>query len=412
MPDLVLWFWILGLILTVGALFSGLIDRSPLSFSLIFLALGALLSDSGAGVISMEAEGVLLEVVATLTLALILFLDAVNLEIDQLGRRLLTPLLIIGPGSALVIGLSAVTLALLLDFPWVIAFIGGAALASTDPAVLREIVRDPRVPRSIRQVLKIEAGTNDVVVLPVVLILIAVAVDEGRSAGAWTAFLLKLLLAGPAIGFAIGGLGSWLMRQIDRRTRARDEHQALFGIGLVLSAYAAATLAGSDGFLAAFAAGLAVVLLNQSMCDCFLEYGEVTAEMATMLAFMLFGAVLAGLFDSVAVGPAIGLAALVLLVFRPTALGAVLSRAHMSWAAKGFVGWFGPRGLNSLLLVLLAVHAGVPGAEVLLGTVGVVVVASVVLHGRRRDRLPGCTPERWLGRPSKKSGRPRLLRLT
>ena len=107
---------------------------------------------------------------ATLTLALILFLDAVNLEIDQLGRRLLTPLLIIGPGSALVIGLSAVTLALLLDFPWVIAFIGGAALASTDPAVLREIVRDPRVPRSIRQVLKIEAGTNDVVVLPVVLI--------------------------------------------------------------------------------------------------------------------------------------------------------------------------------------------------------------------------------------------------
>jgi NhaP-type Na+/H+ or K+/H+ antiporter len=89
-------------------------------------------------------------------------LDAVNLQIEELGKRWLIPALILGPGTLLIIALGAVPLALLLGFGWIVAFIGGAMLASTDPVVLREIVRDQRIPRSVRQVLKIEAGTNDV----------------------------------------------------------------------------------------------------------------------------------------------------------------------------------------------------------------------------------------------------------
>ena len=333
------------------------------------------------GAIEIEPRDPALEIVATLTLSLVLFLDAVNLQIDELGRRWLVPALILGPGTALIIGLGALPLALLLDFTWIVAFIGGAILASTDPVVLREIVRDRRIPRSIRQTLKLEAGMNDIIVLPVILILIAVANDEASDAAGWLTLVVKLLLLGPVIGFAVGGAGSWLVSKIDARMTIRREYQALYGVGLVLASYAAATAAGGDGFLSAFAAGLAVILLNQKLCDCFLEYGEVTSEMAMLLAFILFGAVLSGILDTVAVGSSLILAALVIFVIRPSVLGGVLARARMSWEAHAFVSWFGPRGLNSLLLALLVVNAGITGSELLLATVGVVVLASVLLHG-------------------------------
>ncbi|NIR59939.1 MAG: hypothetical protein GWO02_10630, partial [Gammaproteobacteria bacterium] len=229
----------------------------------------------------------------------------------------LIPALILGPGTAVVIALGAVPLALLLGFPWVVAFMGGAILASTDPVVLREVLRDERIPRSVRQVLQIEAGMNDLVVLPVLLVLIAIAGDEAGSVGGWVAFGAQTLLLGPAIGFAIGGGGAWLMERVDERVPVRSEHQALYGVGLVLASYALATAVGGDGFLGAFFAGLAVVLLNRSLCSCFLDFGETAAEMAMMLAFVLFGVVLAQVLAEVSLVEVAVLAALVILVIRP-----------------------------------------------------------------------------------------------
>ena len=381
MPDFVLVFAVIAVVLTVTALASGLVERSPLSFPLMFLGLGFLLGSRGFDVLDVGPHSPVLEVVATLTLALVLFLDAVKLQITELGKRWLVPALILGPGTALIIAVGALPLGLYLNFGWIMAFIGGAVLASTDPVVLREIVRDERIPRPVRQVLKIEAGMNDLVVLPVVLVLIAVATDQGSGAADWTVFLAKILLLGPAIGFAVGGLGSWFISWMDSKMAIREEHQALYGIGLVLASYSAATAAGGDGFLGAFAAGLGVVVLNQSLCECFLDYGETTSEMAMLLAFVLFGAVLSDLIGTVDVVPTLVLAALVIFAIRPVVLGLVLSKARMSWQAHAFVSWFGPRGLNSLLLALLVVQAGIPGSELLLATVGVVVMASVAIHG-------------------------------
>ncbi len=119
-----------------------------------------------------------------------------------------------------------------------------------------------------------------------------------------------------------------------------------------------------------------MVVLNQSLCECFLDFGEIASEMAMLLAFVLFGAVLSGILGSVAVGPALILAVLVIFLIRPPVLALVLSRAKLSWEARAFVSWFGPRGLNSLLLALLVVQAGIPGSELLLATIGGVVPAS------------------------------------
>lgn len=103
---------------------------------------------------------------------------------------------------------------------------------------------------------------NDLIVLPVVLVLTAVAREQVGNAAEWLSFMSRLLLLGPTIGFAVGGVGAWLISQIDARSGVRMEHQALYGIGLVFAAYTAATASRGDGFLAAFAAGLPVVVLN------------------------------------------------------------------------------------------------------------------------------------------------------
>jgi NhaP-type Na+/H+ or K+/H+ antiporter len=225
------------------------------------------------------------------------------------------------------------------------------------------------------------------------LILIALLRAEVGGLIDWLIFLAKLLILSPAVGLLVGGVGAWLMGRADARWGIRREHQALYGIGLVLASYAAGQAVQGDGFLAAFFGGLAVTLFNVSLCDCFLDYGEVTAEMTMLLAFVLFGAVLSTLLGTVALLPVLALALIAIGIVRPLALWLVLQRATMSNAARAFMGWFGPRGLNSLLLALLAVQAGVPGAESLLAVTGVVVLVSVVLHGASATPLSA-----WYGR--------------
>jgi NhaP-type Na+/H+ and K+/H+ antiporter len=183
------------------------------------------------------------------------------------------------------------------------------------------------------------------------------------------------------VGFAIGAATAWLMSKADRRYSISDVYQSLYGIGIVLLAFATAQSLGGDGFLAAFAAGFAIAVLNFDLCECFLNYGETTGEMAMLLSFILFGVVVSDLFTEVPLVPALVLSLVVIFVARPLAIALVLRKAAVSNVARAFIGWFGPRGLNSLLLALLVVQAGVEDSEILLAITGVVVTVSVVMHG-------------------------------
>jgi sodium/hydrogen antiporter len=376
-------FAVIAGVLVVSALAAGLVERAPLSFPMLFLGLGFLIGDRGLELISIGLDSQVLQVVAVVTLALVLFLDAVNLELIELRRDWLAPFLALGPGTLLVAGLLAGAGMLLLDLPVVLAALLGTILASTDPVVLRDVLRDPRIPRSVRRTLSVEAGTNDIVVLPILLVLIAVAHADLGGPVEWLAFLGQLFVLGPAAGFVVGAVGSWTMGWVDQRFRIRREYQSLYGIGLVLAAYVAGEEVGGDGFLAAFAAGLAVTALNQTLCDCFLDFGQVIAEMTMLLAFVLFGALLSTMVGDVPLLRTLAVAALGIFVIRPVVVQSVLrlGRAGLSRYARQFIGWFGPRGLNSLLFALLVVQQGVPGGEGLLAVIGVVVVVSVVAHG-------------------------------
>jgi NhaP-type Na+/H+ or K+/H+ antiporter len=393
MTPLVLGFALLALVLTVSALASGVVERAPLSFPMIFLGLGFVLGEGGLGVIAIDAHNPILEIVAVLSLSLVLFLDAVNMQLDEIQRNWLVPVLALGPGTLLTISGVALAAYALVGVTPLQAVLLGAILASTDAVVLRDILRDPRIPRSVRQALGVEAGMNDIVVLPVILVLIAVLNGEIGSWVSLLVLLVQLLVLSPLIGLAVGGLGARLMGRADARFGIRREYQALYGIGLVLAAYAAGQAVYGSGFVAAFFAGLAVTLFNVSLCDCFLEYGEVTSEMAMLLAFILFGAVLSTLLGTIPVLPALVLAGLAIVLIRPVAFGVALQRARMSNVARAFIGWFGPRGLGSLLLALLVAQAHAPDAEYLLAITGMVVVVSVIVHGASATPVSA-----WYGR--------------
>lgn len=376
-------FALVAVVLTVSALAAGLVERAPLSFPMIFVGLGFLLGPRGVDVMQLDVHSKQLETIATLTLALVLFLDAVNLEFARERKAWLVPALALGPGTVFIVLMIAGAGMWLLDMPLVIALLLGAVLASTDPVVLRDVVRDRRLPSSVRQALRVEAGTNDVIVLPLVMVLAAIARGDAGSAGDWAVLALQLLVLGPVAGFAIGAVGAELMARADARFAIRREYQALYGVGLVLGAYSAGVAVGGDGFLAAFAAGFAVTILDRELCDCFLEFGEAAAEMAMLLAFVMFGVVLSESLGSLPLWPTLALAGMAIVVARPLVLGVLLSLRGVSLSrpARAYIAWFGPRGLNSLLFALLVVVKGVPNSELLFAATGAVVVASILAHG-------------------------------
>lgn len=389
---------LVALVLLLAALAAGLVERAPLSFPMIFLGLGLVLGDGVTGVVEIDLDSPVLEVVAFVTLSLVLFLDAINLDLRTMRGTWLVPALALGPGTVLVVAATAGLAIVLLDFEPLLAVLLGAILASTDPVVLRDVLRDDRVPDVVRRVLRVEAGTNDLIVLPPVLVLAALLTRDEGGAGQLAGFLAQLFIVGPLSGVVVGAGGAWLMGRADARFTIRHEFQALYGIGLVLAAFSVGETIGADGFLAAFAAGAAVTQTNNRLCDCFLEFGEVIAEMLMLLAFVLFGAVLSSMFGEVALVPTVVLGLAALLVIRPAAIGAVLALRPdvLPPRARAFIAWFGPRGLNSLLLALIAFGAGVPRGEELFAVTGVVVLLSVVIHGVSATPVTGLYARRVL----------------
>ena len=381
MLELLIPFALVGLVLMLSGLVSGLVRSAPVSVPIIFLGLGFALGERGLGLIRVDSHDQTLEIVGILSLSFVLFLDAVNLRFDEGKKAWQVPFLALGPGTLLTIGIVAVAARLIFGTTVIESLLLGSILASIDPVVLRDVTRDERVPRSIRQALTTEAGTNDVVVLPAILILTTISLGRAGEVDDWVLMLAKLFVLGPVAGMIVGFVSVWLIEHVRRKTFVSREYRALYGVGSVLVAYVAGEAVGGSGFLAVFAAGAVIVATDYDLCDCFLEYGEVTAEMAMLLAFVLFGALLSTLLQTIDLLPALLFAAIVLLIARPVAIGLVLRKAVVSRRARLFIGWFGPRGLASLLFALLVVSRGVPNAEYLLAITGVVVITSVIAHG-------------------------------
>jgi NhaP-type Na+/H+ or K+/H+ antiporter len=255
----------------------------------------------------------------------------------------------------------------------------GAAIASSDPVLLRGFVRRPNIDPVVRETLRIESGMNDAVLLPVVLICTFLATSHGGGMAGIGWLLVNMLLVSPLAGAAIGGAGVAALHYMRGRFGVRRDYESLYSLGLALAAYAAGEAFHGSGFLAAFVAGVTVSAYDVELCDCFLEYGETTAEMALLFAFVLFGVSL--VWEGVRLPLTSWLFALLVIGIRVAMYLVALAPARMTMRQRMLIAWFGPRGLATLLLIMIPVGAMVPGARELLVLCCLVVVVSVVLHG-------------------------------
>jgi sodium/hydrogen antiporter len=374
---------LVGIVIVVASLLSGALERSGIPLVAAFLGLGALLGAPVLGLIEIGFESPALHALSMLGLALVLFSDAVTIETTEMRahRRLLW--LLLGPGTLIPAVVVAISARVLLDVAWPAAAILGAALASTDPVLLRSMLRARALPRTAKIALRIETGMNDVVLLPVVMLSMLWMTPRGTSGvGGETVVrsIVGLFVLGPVLGAFVGWAGIRMLAAVRTRFGVRRDYESLYALGLAFAGFAAAEAVGGSGFLAAFAAGLMVGSQDVELCDCFLEYGEATAEMLLLLTFVALGTSLIWTGLSVITVSTL-LFAVVALCVRTAVLFPVLSSAGAHGMDRRLIALFGPRGLSSLLLALLPVFAGIAGAQQLFAITSLVVLLSVVLHG-------------------------------
>lgn len=377
---LVIALAIIGIVIVVSALLSGLIDKSGMPQVAVFIGIGAALGPWGLGVFNLTLESPILRVVSILSLTLVLFTDAVTLNISEVRRYAGLAFRMLGPGTILCAALTALAAWWLLDIQPLAALVLGAALASTDPVLLRGLLRRRDISSVTREALRLESGLNDVVLLPIVVVAITLAGHHVHSTGGFTRMGLGLFILGPGAGIAIGLLGVAALDLIRKRTGVRRDYESLYSLGIAFTAFAAAEAVHGSGFLSAFAAGLTIAALDVELCDCFIEYGGVTAEMLLLFTFVIFGASLIWTGFSVLSWPTLIFATFSVLIRVPVYLLSLLG-SSVDRRGRLLIAWYGPSGLSSLLLVLIAVFAGMPESDKLFAICSLIVLISVVLHG-------------------------------
>jgi NhaP-type Na+/H+ or K+/H+ antiporter len=373
-------FALVGVVILISAVSSGLMDRRGISLVLLFLAIGWLVGPHGLGMTSIGLDSDILKLIATVSLTMVLFADAVSVKPAEMRTHATLAAMILGPGTIAVAGLIALAGWKIIGLSPAGSAMLGAALASTDPVLLRSVLRNPSVPDPVRMALRMESGLNDAVLLPIVLIALTFATGATESVLAMARSLASLLIVGPAAGAAIGLLCVFALEFVRKRYGIRRDYESLYTLGIALTAFAAAESIHSSGYLAAFTAGLAIAFRDVELCDCFHDYGEATAEIALLLTFVALGGSLIWSGLSIIDGPHL-LFLLIALAARPAVLYLVLRNCGLSRIDLGLLAWFGPRGLSSLLLILLPVFAGLPEGERLFAVCSLVVIASIVVHG-------------------------------
>src|SRR5919108_301315 len=238
---------LIGLVILVASLLSGAVERSGLPQVAIFLVLGAMLGPFGLGLVDLPLESESLEVMATLGLVLVLFIDAIAVDVGEVRSQRRLAALILGPGTILPAVLITLAAWILLDLPLAAAAILGAALASTDPVLLRTLVRNPALPATSRLALRLESGMNDVILLPIVVLAMYALRSSEPPPGEVARVAMNLFLLGPLLGLAAGYVGITLLDRVRSHLGVRRGYESIYALGVAFTAFAAAEAVGGSG---------------------------------------------------------------------------------------------------------------------------------------------------------------------
>ena len=377
------------LVLAVGlfawGVFSRRLEHGVVTPAMFFVAFGLLLGPEGTGWITLDVGGRELRAVAELTLTLVLFTDASRLNLRALRQDYPLPVRLLGVGLPLTIGLGAVAAkALFGGLTWLEAALVGVILAPTDAALGEAVIRDPRLPVRVSQGLNVESGLNDGICVPLLVILLAAtSADEGVTNAAAAVRLVSEQIGYGLLGGAVAAaVGSVVMAWASRHGFMSSEWRRVATLATAAACYGLAVPLGGSGFIAAFVGGLLFGWLNHeevpSMTELVVDGGELFAA----LTFVLFGAVVVGPLLHRVDAKVVLYAALSLTVVRMLPIALALLGSHARLPTLGFIGWFGPRGLASIVFVVIAAdQPGLAGASLITVIVSTTVLSSVYLHG-------------------------------
>jgi sodium/hydrogen antiporter len=371
---------VFGALLIGGALASGLVHRSFLSMTAVFVVAGFVLGDGGLEVLEFEAESGFVVQLATVALIVILFRDGIEVEAEMLQREWRLParkLILAMPITCVLIALVAHALT---DLSWTESFLLGALLSPTDPVLSSSVVTNPRVPRLVRHSLNLESGMNDGLALPAVLAFSA-ALAAGEDDFVWYEFVLQDVTLGFAFGIGVGFLASWLMPRGDDDIPAH--HKSLYALGVAFATYGLAVtepLEG-NGFIAVFVCAITLGIRRPDLGRHFEERADDIVEIVKLGIFVVFGALLTfgGLFAD-------GWAAVAIVVFtlvfaRTIAIWISLAGAGIDTATKGFMAWFGPKGVATMTFSILVLGQPIAEGERIFNLAALVVFCSIIVHG-------------------------------
>lgn len=376
----------IAIFVLVFGLISRRLEKSIVTPPMAYVVFGLLIGSSALGLIQeVGVTNELIKVLAEITLAVLLFTDASRITLKQLRQEYNLPLRLLGIGLPLAIVLG--TLLAVLLFPdlniWEAAVLS-TILAPTDAALGQAIVNSSRIPISIRQAINIESGLNDGICLPILLLFISLAEETERSGAAyWLKFASQQVIFGTFIGMAIGYLGIKAIALSLKRDWITISFEDLAVLGLSILAYTCAEIAGGNGFIAAFTAGLVVGIVGtKSNLKRLQEFAEAEGQLLTLISFLLFGAVMVIPSINNATGSIWLYAIGSLTLVRIVSVAIAFSGLKLQLDSILIVGWFGPRGIASIIYGLLIMEKqGLREGELIFTTMVITVLISIFAHG-------------------------------
>jgi NhaP-type Na+/H+ or K+/H+ antiporter len=383
---------VLALLVLGWAAVSGALARHDITGPFVFAVSGYLLANPDWGPLTVDVDATAVHIVAEVTLALVLFSDAVRVNLAELRRDLSIPVRLLAIGLVLSVVLGSLLAGwMLVGLPWALAGFVGAALAPTDAALSVEVINDERVPLRVRRALNVESGLNDGIATPIVVFMLAVAASQlgvvSKSLSIEIGAALRALGGGIVTGIGFGIGGALVISIAARHGWMLDSARRLATLAVATAAFVVALAFDANGFLAAFVAGIAFgAMLDEQVVDreTAIELPSLGGELLGLIVWFVFGATLVPLAIDDLDGRAVVYAVASLTVIRMVPVALSLVRSGLDRPSVVFIGWFGPRGLASVVFALLAIEElGAYATEVrrAVATVTWTVLMSVVLHG-------------------------------
>jgi len=368
------------------ALFAAKLDRMSVSMPIVFVIFGAILGPHGLGILRNAPDWPIVELVVEMTLALLLFADAASISARQVAKDTALParLLFLALPLSIVLG-SVCALVIFPSEGLGFALLLGAILAPTDAALGLPIFTNEKIPLRVRRALNVESGLNDGIATPFVAVFSALALSLARPAhgSALVSALTEIAIA-VVVATAVGLLGGWIFARAVRRRWTSGMAENIGCAALALAAYSSAVATGGNGFIAAFVGGLLFGFMTRGLIHKGTEFVETSGTLLSLLVWTVFGAYavlpVLRVFDPLE----ILFALLALTAIRTMAVGLATLGTKMRVDTVVLMGWFGPRGLASVVFTLRAMEAfGGAGRpfDRLVGMAVWTILLSVFLHG-------------------------------